>query len=486
VRIMFVTAEAVPFAKTGGLADVAGAVPKALQALGEEVAIILPYYRQARQKFAAQVADTGLRLAVPLGAEAHAAALLRTTLPGSSVPVYLVDHAAFFDRDELYGTPQGDYPDNAQRFIFFSRAVLAAAKALGWPPDILHCNDWQTALMPVYLKTTHSGDAFYRASRSLLTIHNLAYQGVFPREAFALTGLPEALFNWRELEFYGKLNLLKGGIVFADRLNTVSKRYAREIQTAELGCGLEGALATRSQHLHGILNGIDYTAWNPATDPLIAAHYSPEDLSGKAACKRKLQELCGLPARDVPLLGIVSRLDEQKGLNLVAEILPDLARLDVQFVLLGTGKAALQDRFAELGKRFPDKLGIHIGFNNVLAHQIEAGCDIYLMPSRYEPCGLNQLYSLRYGAVPLVRRTGGLADTIANCTPTSLAKATANGFSFETYSSGALFQCIRRALRVYGDRRAWRRIMLVGMGQDWSWDASAREYLELYRKTLAR
>jgi len=484
VRILFVTAEAVPFAKTGGLADVAGAVPKALRALGEDVAIILPYYRQTQQKFGSQVADTGLRLTVPLGAETPSAAIHRTSLPGTDVPVYLVANAAFYDRDQLYGTPAGDYPDNAERFIFFSKAVLAAAKAMNWPPDLYHCNDWQTALVPVYLKTAWAADPFCRYARSLLTLHNLAYQGVFPREAFALTGLPEARFNWRELEFYGKLNLLKGGVVFADRLNAVSKRYAEEIQTPELGCGLDGVLASRAQHLHGILNGIDYAVWDPATDPLIAAAYTPDSLAGKAACKRHLQELCSLPVRDVPVLGIISRLDEQKGLDLIAEILPNLAQLDIQFVLLGTGKAELQERFTELGRQCPQKLGINIGFNNQLAHQIEAGCDIYLMPSRYEPCGLNQLYSLKYGTVPVVRKTGGLADTVTNCTPTALAKGTANGFSFESYSAGALSHCIRRALRLYGDRRAWRRLVRIGMAQDWSWDSSAREYRALYRKAL--
>ncbi len=502
MRILFVTAEAVPFAKTGGLADVAGAVPKSLRALGEDVALILPYYRQTREKFAGQVRGTGVQLSVSLGGDTIAAPLLRTTLPDSEVPVYLVDAPPFFGREQLYGTPAGDYPDNAERFIFFAKAVLAATKALNWPPDVYHCNDWQTALVPVYLKATHAADPFYAHARSLLTLHNLAYQGTFPREAFALTGLPEGHFNWRELEFYGKLNLLKGGIVHADRLNTVSKRYALEIQTQELGCGLEGVLASRAQHLHGILNGIDYAVWNPATDPLLPANYGPvshlklahsghvriEDatpLAGKAACKRALQEKCGLPARDVPLLGLISRLDVQKGLDLVAAILPDLARLDLQFVLLGTGTRELQDLLAAAGRECPDRFSIQLAFNNTLAHQIEAGCDMFLMPSRYEPCGLNQLYSLKYGTVPVVRRTGGLADTIANCTPTGLAKGTANGFSFESYSAAALLHCIRRALRVYSNPRAWRRLMQIGMAQDWSWDASAREYQQLYRLACA-
>ncbi len=485
MRVLFVTAEAVPFAKTGGLADVAGAVPKALRALGEDVALIMPCHRQTRQKFGGQISDTGLRLSIPTGALTHDAAILRTTLPATDVPVYLVDHPGFFDREQLYGTPTGDYPDNAERFIFFSKAVLAATKALRWAPDIYHCNDWQAAMVPVCLKTTCAADVFYHNSRSLLTIHNLAYQGVFPADAFALTGLAQEHFNWRELEFYGKLNLLKGGIVFADLLSTVSRRYAAEIQTKEFGCGLEGVLAERSASLHGILNGIDYSVWNPATDPLIPANYGPDDLTGKAICKRKLQELCGLPQRDVPLLGIISRLDEQKGLDLIAAILGDLARLDVQFVLLGTGKQQLQDLFTDFGKQYPDKMAMHIKFDNQLAHQIEAGCDIYLMPSRYEPCGLNQLYSLKYGTVPVVRKTGGLADTVTNCTPTSLAKGVANGFSFQSYSPQALLHTIRRALRLHANRLAWQRLMRIGMRQDWSWEHSARDYRELYRKALA-
>jgi starch synthase len=481
MRILFVTPEAVPFAKTGGLADVAGALPKALRALGQEVAIILPCYRQAREKHASRIADAGIQFPVELDTQTHPAAILRSVLPGTDVPVYLVDHPEFFGREALYGTPAGDYPDNAERFVFFAKAVLQATKALNWGPAIYHCNDWQSALVPVYLQTTLAQDSFYHNSRSLLTIHNLAYQGVFPPEAFPLTGLDPSHFNWRELEFYGKLNLLKGGIVHADLLSTVSQRYAQEIQTEEWGCGLEGVLASKADRLRGIVNGIDYSVWNPAADELIPAQYSPQDLSGKAACKRALQQASRLPVRDVPLLGLISRLDNQKGLDLVAAIAEDLAKLAVQFVLLGTGLQEYHDLFAALGRNHPEKFGIHLTFNNPLAHQIEAGADMYLMPSRYEPCGLNQLYSLKYGTVPIVRKTGGLADTIVNCTPTSLAKGTANGFSFESYSHRALLNTIKRALRVYADRRAWRRLVLAGMRQDWSWEKSARQYLELYK-----
>ena len=487
MRILLVSSEAVPYAKTGGLADVAGAVPKSLRTLGHHVALILPYYRQTRERFGAHVADSGLRLPIELGGETPIAAVHRTTLPHSDVPVFLVGHPGFFDREQLYGTAAGDYPDNAERFIFFAKAVIEAVKALEWQADIYHCNDWQTALLPVYLKTSSAKDAFFHNSRSLLTIHNLAYQGVFPAETFSLIGLDHSHFNWREFEFYGKLNLLKGGIVYADLLNTVSKRYAQEIQTKEHGSGLEGILSSRAEDLYGIINGIDYSVWNPATDDLIPANYSPSDLSGKAVCKRELQKRCGLPitagtAHDPPLLGLISRLDNQKGLDLVADIAEDLALLDVQLVLLGTGAQEYEERFAALGERFPSKFSINITFNNELAHQIEAGCDLYLMPSRYEPCGLNQLYSLKYGAIPIVRKTGGLADTITNCTPTSLAKETANGFSFASYSPRALLNTIKRALKLYPDRRAWRRLVRIAMSHDWSWEKSARQYLELYKK----
>ena len=485
MRILFVTAEAVPYAKTGGLADVAGAVPRSLRSLGHDVALILPLYRQARERAPGQIDDTGVELTVPLGAYSVKAALRRTTLPDSTVPIYLVDQPALYDRAQLYGTPEGDYPDNAERFIFYARAVLAATKALGWAPDVYHCNDWQTALIPAHLCCHVDGDPFYRASRTLLTVHNLAYQGLFPAQAFKLTGLDERHFNWKELEFYGKLNLLKGGLVHADLLSTVSKRYAKEIQTEEFGCGMEDILAARAGDLFGIINGIDYTVWNPATDPLIPANYAPDGLAGKLACKRHLQRLSGLPESDAPLLGMISRLDPQKGLDMIAEVFDDLMAFDLQFVLLGTGREEYHELFAKLARKHPAKFAAHITFDNQLAHQIEAGCDMYLMPSRYEPCGLNQLYSLKYGTVPVVRRTGGLADTITNCTPTALAKETANGFSFESYKPRALLATVRRALKLFADRRAWRRLQLAGMRQDWSWDKSAREYLELYARARA-
>jgi len=486
MRILFVTAEAVPYAKTGGLADVAGAVPKALRAMGHEVALVMPCFRQAREQAAGTAEDTGIDLPVKLGAATVTGRLLRTTMPGSDVPVWLIDQPAFYDREQLYGTPEGDYKDNPERFIFFARAVLEAAKRTGWAPRVYHCNDWQSALIPVYLRTMLADDPFFRLSRTLLTIHNLAYQGLFPAAAFALTGLPQQHFNWRELEFHGKLNLLKGGLVHADLLSTVSTRYAQEIQTEEFGCGLHGVLAGRAGDLFGIINGIDYSVWDPAIDPLIPATYSPDDLTGKAVCKRALQRECGLPETDDALVGMISRLDPQKGFDIVAEAFEDLMALPIQLVLLGTGRQEYHELFAGFAARYPRQFAARITFDNALAHRIEAGSDMYLMPSRYEPCGLNQLYSLKYGAVPVVRRTGGLADTILNATPTALAKETANGVSFESYKPRALVTALKRAVRLFGDHRAWRRLTVTGMRQDWSWRRSARQYLELYERVTAR
>jgi starch synthase len=485
MKILFVASEAVPFAKTGGLADVAGAVPRCLAALGHDVALALPYYRSTRERFGSEAGKAVDRLEVDLDGSPTRGSLLRTTAPDSDVPVYLVDQPEFFDREGLYGTSEGDHEDNARRFIFFSKAVLQAAKKLDWRPNIYHCNDWQTALLPAELKFGLSSDSFYRDSRTVLTIHNLAYQGVFDAGAFDLTGLDRAEhFHMGEFEFWDQLNLLKGGLVHADVLTTVSRRYALEIQSTEYGCGLDGVLRQRADRLVGILNGIDYGVWNPATDTHIAANYSPDNLAGKAVCKRALQALSGLPAADVPLLGLVSRLADQKGLDLIAEIIERLLSLDVQFVLLGTGDPKYHELFEGIEGSHPDKFRAHLTFDNALAHQIEAGSDMFLMPSRYEPCGLNQLYSLKYGAVPIVRKTGGLADTIANCTPTTLGKGSANGFSFASVSPRGLLAAIRRALALYANRPVWRRLMLTGMRQDWSWERSARAYVDVYRAAL--
>jgi starch synthase len=483
MRVLFVTSEAVPFAKTGGLADVAGAIPKCLRQGGQDVAIALPYYREVRQQFADAVEDTGLRLTVPVGTKRPEARILKGQHPEADVPVYFVQNASYFDRQGLYGTAQGDHRDNCERFVFFCRAVLDSLEALGGAPDLVHCNDWQTALIPVYLKTLYA-DRPQGQAGCLLTLHNLAYQGLFPKAQFPLTGLPAKLFTMQGLEFYGEVNLLKGGLLYADALNTVSPTYAKEIQDPDLGCGLDGVLRERGEELYGILNGVDYTVWDPATDPLIEANYAPDDLRGKAICKRALQAECGLPIEDVPLLGIISRLADQKGLDILAKAMDRLMALDVQLVLLGTGEARYHALFQRLARQYPSKFSAHLTFDNPLAHRIEAGADMFLMPSRYEPCGLNQLYSLKYGAVPVVRKTGGLADTITNCTPSSLGKGTANGFSFRSVAPKALVAAVGRALKLFPHQRRWERLMRTGMLQDWSWSRSAAQYLELYQEIL--
>jgi len=491
MNILFVASEVAPFAKTGGLADVAGAMPKHLGALGHRVQLVMPLYRCVREKFP-DLRPTETTISVPVGAAEQHATIWTAPLPASDVPVYFLDHPCYFDRDELYGNyktagaAKGDYKDNCERFVFFARAALETAVALGLRPDVVHCNDWQAGLVPVYLKTLYRDHPTFAHTGSVFTVHNLAYQGLYWSQNMALTGLDWSMFNWRELEFYGKLNFLKAGLAFADVLNTVSRQYAKEIQTPEFGFGLDGVLRDRKDDLHGIINGIDYSVWSPDVDGLIPAKYSAKKPAGKAKCKEALQQQNSLPIKSVPLIGLISRLDNQKGFDILAPIMDDLLKQRLQFVLLGTGDKKYHELFEKVGARHPDKAGINLTFNNELAHQIEAGADVFLMPSRYEPCGLNQLYSLRYGTVPVVRRTGGLADTIVDVSEATLADGTATGFSFDEYTSEALLQAITRALDCYKDRKAWKRLMLNGMRQDWSWQRSAGEYVGLYEQAVQK
>lgn len=484
---MIVASEAVPFAKTGGLADVAGALPPALERLGHRVALIVPCYNQV-WKIGLPLRATGLTLRVPIGAKIIEGHVQAARLPGSAIEAYLIDQPAYYDRDGLYQRDGNDYPDNSERFAFFCRAALEAIRLLGLRPDVIHCNDWQTGLIPVYL------DEFYRARpafarvATVLTIHNLAYQGTFGHWDLPLTGLDWRLFNWRQLEYHGRLNFLKAGLVFADLLNTVSPTYAREIQTPALGCGLDGLLRTRSSDLRGIVNGIDPKTWNPRTDPLILAQYDEETVAGgKAACKLQLQRRAGLPERlDVPLLAQIGRLVPQKGWDLLAAVADDLLRSDVQLVVLGTGHARYHELLDRLAHQYPDKVRVFLEFSDLLAHKIEAGADVFLMPSLYEPCGLSQLYSLAYGTVPIVHATGGLADTVVDATPEALADGTATGFGFREPTPAALRGAIDRMLDLWPDRAAWERLAQAGMRADWSWDRSARAYAELYRDAIRR
>lgn len=484
MRIVEITPEAVPFVKTGGLADVAGALPPALQALGHDVSVFLPLYRRVRRGPTA-FDPSALVVTVPVADRRREVRVRTARLPGSAVTWHALECDPLYDRDELYGDAHGDYPDNAERFVVFVRAVLEALEAMGHAPDILHAHDWQAALATVYAKTLYADRPFLRRARTVLTVHNLSYQGLFWHWDMPLTGLPWSRFNWRELEFYGKINFLKGGVVFADAVTTVSPRYAREIQTPEFGCGLDGALRHRADALHGILNGIDEAAWDPRTDPHLPARFGPDNLRGKAACKRRLQKRLDLPARaDVPLFGFVGRLVDQKGVDLLEAVLPGLLERDVQCAILGAGQEKHHLFLQELRRRRPDQVGLCLGFDEALAHAIEAGADIFLMPSRFEPCGLSQMYSLRYGTAPVVRETGGLADTVVDCTPETLRDGTATGFSFRVHRPEAFREAIDRALAAFADASAWRDLIRRGMAQDWSWARSAERYVDVFERVI--
>lgn len=485
LKILFVASEMVPFAKTGGLADVAGALPKALKDQGHDIRVMMPKYGVIKdRRFNLRSVIRLMEIRIPMGGEVKIASVKSGFTPRSRVQTYFLEYKSYFGREGLYGaTKTGrDYPDNAERFILFCRGVLETLKMLYWQPDIIHCNDWQMALIPLYLKTLYKDDEFFKDTKTLLTIHNLAYQGNFDPSAVKKAGLDEAIFYpGSGVEFYGKFSFLKSGIVHADVLSTVSRRYAQEIQSLpEYGYGLEVVLKSRSEDLYGIVNGIDYQVWNPETDTLIPHNYSPEDPTGKLENKKALVEGQKMPFQaGVPLIGIISRLADQKGFDILAGALDDIMKLDVQFVLLGTGDRSYHRLFNQVGRRFPQNMGINLNFDNRLAHLIEAGADAFLMPSRYEPCGLNQLYSLKYGTIPIVRETGGLADTIINFNPKT---GEGTGFVFRDYSSQALYKAVARAVRTFKNQVQWKKLMGNAMAQDFSWEASAEKYAELYQK----
>jgi starch synthase len=480
MKILFASPEAVPFAKTGGLADVAGTLPKVLAQMGHEVNLILPKYRGIdERRFPATRAGTVLK--VPVSQKVISGEVYALDM-APHFRVLLLRQDAYYDREQLYGTPGGDFEDNAERFIFFSRAV--AEVALELTPDIIHCHDWQTGLTPVYLKTLYRWSPALARAASIFTVHNIGYQGLFWHYDMHLTNLGWELFTPKALEYYGKLNLLKGGMVFADAVTTVSRKYMEEIQTPEFGKGLDGVLRERRGDLYGILNGVDYQEWSPALDPLIKERYDALDLKGKKSCKADLQREFYLKEDPhAPLLGVISRLTDQKGFDLLAPIMEELMGLGVQFVLLGTGEEEYHLLFQKIGQKYPQQAGIRIGFDNLLAHKIEAGADLFLMPSQYEPCGLNQIYSLRYGTVPVVRATGGLDDTIQDFDPLT---EEGTGFKFIDYDPRRFLEAIERALQVYRNRPVWEKIMVRAMAQDFSWEKSAREYVKLYEKILAK
>ena len=486
LNILFCSSEVTPFSKTGGLGDVAGSLPKALAEIGCQVRVIAPKYACVSD-ISAELKKVTNSVTLRIGGRNEECGLYEGRLPHSDVPVYFVSNGKYFNRKGIYQEDGEDYKDNLERFSFFSMAALRLIKELGWRPDVIHCNDWQTALIPVYLKTLAKEDKdlkdFYKDTGALLTIHNLGYQGLFAGDKFPLTGLKWTLFDINGLEYFGEINLLKGGIVFSDIINTVSPSYSREIQTEEEGYGLEGVLRERRNDLYGILNGVDYTEWGPSKDTHIVPRYSIRSLSRKKGCKKDLQKNCGLPIEDVPLIGMVSRLDDQKGFDILLEIMDELMQLDIQMVVLGTGKPKYHERLKRFAAKYPKKISVNLFFDNALAHKIEAGSDLFLIPSKYEPCGLSQLYSFRYGTVPIAHKTGGLADTITDYTPSNIINNRATGFLFRHYSGEDLLKAILLALSVYKDNKEWKKLMVNGMNSDFSWERSANAYVKLYKKS---
>ena len=485
LRILLMASEVAPFAKTGGLADVASALPRALLALGHDVRVLMPKYRGV-ERHAGDLKVAVPQIRVPLGDRTAEGALLMGRAP-SQVPVYFLVHEHYYDRDGLYGTADGDYWDNCERFVFFCRGALEALAALGeardgaWRPQVIHANDWQTGLVPVYLRTLHRDHRTLGSVRTLFTIHNLAYQGAFWHYDMPMTGLGWDLFTPAGIEFYGKINFLKGGLVFGDTLTTVSRTYAHEIRTAAYGNGLEGVLEERSDDLYGVVNGIDSEVWNPALDAALAQRYSADDLGGKAVCRDALRRELSLEAAPGPVIGMVTRLAGQKGLDLTLEALPGILAEGCQLVLLGSGEPHLEEAFRAAATRHPGQVSVTIGYADDLARRIYGGADCFLMPSRYEPCGLGQIIALRYGAVPVVRRTGGLADTVREF---DASRGVGTGFLFDGFSVDALTGAVRRAAAVHRQARQWSTLVKNAMAEDFSWDASAREYATLYRKTL--
>jgi starch synthase len=476
MRILFVAPEGLPFSKTGGLADVIEALPRALATAGHEVAVLLPRYKKTPAK-----GPVLSKLSIPMGRSYRAPTILDGTRL-KDVQYFFLNDPEYFSRDQLYGNSHGDYPDNAERYAELSRSAIEVATQL-WRADVLHCHDWQTGLIPILLRTQYPAQSQIRGLPVVLTIHNIGYQGVFPREAMERAALPKSLFSMDALEYYNQVNYLKGGLLFADYITTVSPTYAREIQTAEFGHGLEGVVGSRADRLAGILNGADYSVWNPEHDKLIAANFSSADFSGKWECKQDLLREFELPPGNLerPVMGIVSRFADQKGFDLLEEIADELMEEELAIVALGAGDAKHERKLRELARRFPARMAVKIAYDNALAHKIEAGSDLFLMPSRYEPCGLNQIYSLRYGTVPVVRATGGLDDTVEQF---DARTRQGTGFKFREYTGQALLQAVREALALYEDRESWRRLQINGMAKDYSWTASAAEYGRLYR--LAR
>ncbi|HEU4523151.1 MAG TPA: glycogen synthase GlgA [Thermoanaerobaculia bacterium] len=486
MRVVFATAEVSPIAKTGGLGDVCGSLPKELARLGHDVTVFMPYYRQARQYFEKEGIEPEVVLPstwLSWGTWSADVALLRATLPGSEVPLILVANDHYYDREQIYSAADGIH-DFLQRFTVFCRAVIAGCEQLGIRPDILHAHDWHAALLPVYLNSGLRGTDTFRDTRSVYTIHNLNYQGTAAAPAFAVTGLHSRYWASDALEHFGEVNPMKGGIIFADQVTTVSPNYAREVQTPQHGAGLDGVLRSVAYKFTGILNGIDTGEWDPAVDPHLGAHYDRDDLGGKATVKRLLAKEAGLKySAKTPILGVISRMVEQKGFQLLLPILGKLLRAGAQAVILGSGERAFEEGFADVADHHPDTCRVWIGFDNALAHRIYAGSDLLLMPSLYEPCGLNQMYALRYGTLPVVRLTGGLADTVIPYDGTNLEGA--NGFGFNLPVSEELYFATWNGMLIHRDAKVWKALQSNGMAEDFSWSKSARQYEDVYRRAAS-
>jgi starch synthase len=482
MKILLATSEAHPYSKSGGLADMVGALAKFLALNGHQVGLVTPLYRGIRERFP-EIQPMDWKLDFPIGFSRVQGGVWTLTPGEGNLTVYFIDQPQYFDRAALYGEGGSDYADNAERFIFFNKAVVNLARYLPWEPQLVHIHDWQSCLIPILMLHQRLHEGWATLPPVCLTIHNLAYQGVFPGNKYGLTNLPNDYFHPGGVEFFGTLNSLKAGIAYSNIITTVSPRYAREITTEQFGCGLDGILRNRQNSLTGILNGVDYDEWKTTGNPILPAPYSVADMDGKAVNKAALQQEMGLPVRaDVPLFGTISRLTEQKGVDIQLAALEEMLSADIQFVLLGTGDPQWSNGYRKLMARYPDKCAANIGFDQKLSHRIEAGCDFFLMPSRFEPCGLNQMYSLRYGTIPIVRMTGGLDDSV-----TDIAESVdqADGIKFQEYSARALAKAIRKALVVFSDPALLAHYRRNGMLKDFSWSRTASAYEAVYRRVVA-
>ena len=478
LKILLVSTEVYPFAKTGGLGDVSGALPPALKKLGHDIRVIMPQY-PCTAKAGQEIKP--LKIDLKLSGFNEKGALFKSELAGE-VPVYLINHNGYFNRKHLYGEPGTDYPDSVERYSFFSQAVLEAVKCLDFKPDIIHCNDWHTGLIPVYLKSLYRKDPWFSQTKTFFSVHNLGYQGNFPHSHLKVTGLDDSLFTEEGIEFYDQISFLKGGLMFSDTLSTVSPTYSQEIQTPDLGFGMQGILQKRSDCLHGILNGIDETVWNPKIDPLISANYGSKSLSKKKQCREDLIRTFSLRLnKKTPILCMITRLSQQKGIDLIIEAREILDKMDIALVILGTGSDEYESFFKLWSRGRPGNIATEMKFDESLGHRILAGSDMLLMPSLYEPCGLTQMYALKYGTVPIVRSVGGLKDSIQEFSDKT-GKGT--GFKFKTPQVKFFLKSLKKALTCFHRTQAWKKLMLNGMAKDNSWEFAAKKYSRLYQKTL--